>query len=73
MLLAMSKYEKELFEQQRQQCIAANSRSIKQQIRDYPGRIVSIVTAEQRMRYQNISLHDACVMPVGSFKVGGGQ
>jgi len=70
MLLAMSKYEQQIFEQQRQLCLAAGSRSIKRQIKDYPGRVVSIKTAEQRMRYKDMSLHDACVIPVGTFKQG---
>nr|WP_289100131.1 hypothetical protein [uncultured Halomonas sp.] len=72
--MRLSKYEQQLFEEKRKQAMAlravAGAKSIKRQIREYPCRVVNVATAEQRIRYKNMSLHDACVLPIGTFKQG---
>jgi len=70
--MRLSKYEQQLFEEKCKQAMAlravSGAKSIKRQIREYPGRVVNVVTAEQRIRYQGASLHDACTMPVGAYR-----
>jgi len=70
--MRLSKYEKQLFEEKCKQAMAlraaSGAKSIKRQIREYPGRVVNVVTAEQRIRYQGASLHDACTQPVGAYR-----
>ena len=75
MLLQMSKHEQQLHAQRiesirnQRAADAKKPKSLRQQIKEYPGRVVSVARAYDRMRSRpgrekGMSLHYACTTPL---------
>lgn len=68
--MKLSNFERQQFSKQVKAAREQKDKSIslRQKIENFPGRVVSVNTAEQRVRYQNKSLEDACLRPSESRK-----
>lgn len=68
--MKLSNFERQQFSNQVKAARETNTKAVplRRQIENFPGRVVSINSAEQRIKYRNMSLRDACLRPNESRK-----
>lgn len=68
--MKLSNFERQQFSKQVKAAREVSTKEVplRTQVENFPGRVVSVNAAVQRMRYRNMSLEEACLRPNESRK-----